>query len=121
MKKYDMSQIMSDAWATYKKYNAASSYNRQPARYSFGYCLRLSWASAKENAREFAGVVDNVQVAGTLAHPVLVTVDMTGLTVTGDTFPVRQMFREFGLNWDKASKAWTGTHDQLTTLCRKYA
>lgn len=115
MKKYNMSQIMKDAWNLYR------TAQKWVDTLSFSECLRRAWAKAKENAREFTGIVKNVQVAGTLAHPVLVNIDMTNLSVTGNTFPARQMFREFGLDWDKDSKAWIGTREQLTTMCRKYA
>lgn len=121
MKKYNLSQIMKDAWHIYRKYNATYLYNHQPAQHSFADCLRRSWANAKSAAREFSGLVENVQVAGTLMHPVLVNVDMDTLSVTGNTYPARQMFREFGLTWDRESKAWTGTRSQLNSLCVKYA
>ena len=67
------------------------------------------------------GIVKNVQVAGTLAHPVLVNVDMDNLTITGNTYPVRQMMRELGLDWNADKKAWTGSRETLNALCVKYA
>ena len=76
---------------------------------------------AKRAARVFSGIVKNVQVAGTLAHPVLVDVDMDTLAVTGDTYNARQTLKEFGLKWNPDKKAWTGTKAQLNTLCVKFA
>ena len=66
-------------------------------------------------------IVRDVQVAGTLMHPILVNVDMDSLTVTGNTFPVRKLMRELGLDWDREAKAWTGSREALNALCVKYA
>lgn len=115
MKKYNLSQIMQDAWSLYR------TSKKWVSSLTFGDCLRRAWAKAKEAARVFTGLVRNVQVAGTLMHPVLVNVDMDALTVTGDTFPVRQLMRELGLDWDKGNKAWTGSRETLNALCVKYA
>lgn len=115
MKKFNLSEIMKKAWELFrmaKKWTTPKS---------FSWALRQAWKDAKEAAREFTGIVRNVQVGGTLAHPVLVNIDMDKLTVTGNTFPVRQMMREFGLDWDKARKAWTGSRETLNALCVKYA
>ena len=46
---------------------------------------------------------------------------MDALTVTGNTFPVRQLMRELGLDWDREAKAWTGSRETLNALCVKYA
>lgn len=124
MKKYNLSEIMGNAWSLYRKYNANLGRNRDGKKiiyWTFSACLKSAWAKAKEAARVFTGVVRNVQVAGTLMHPVLVNVDMDALTVTGNTFPVRQLMRELGLDWDKENKAWTGIRETLNALCVKYA
>ena len=105
MKKYNLSEIIKAAWNLRK----------------IGECLRRAWKAAKDAARVFSGLVRNVQVGGTLAHPVLVDIDMDALTVTGNTYPVRSMMREFGLVWDRDNKAWTGSRETLNSLCVKYA
>lgn len=115
MKKYNLSEIMKKAW-TLRKMSL-----KWVAPLSFGECLHRAWAAAKEAAREFTGLVRNVQVGGTLMHPILVNVDMDTLTVTGNTYPVRKLMRELGLDWDSQSKAWTGSRETLNTLCVKYA
>ncbi len=81
----------------------------------------LAKLDAMEAARVFTGIIRNIQVGGTLMHPVLVNVDMDGLTITGNTYPVRQMMRDLGLAWDKECKAWTGSREALNALCVKYA
>jgi len=115
MKKYNLSQIM----------KAACNYYRMAQKWvekqNFSWALRKAWAEAKKAARVFTGLVRNVQVAGTLMHPVLVNVDMDNLSVTGNTYPVRQLMRELGLSWDKENKAWTGSRETLNALCVKYA
>lgn len=124
MKKYNLSNIMKSAWATYRKRNAGLGTNREGKkiiRWTFASCLKAAWAEAKEAARVFTGIIRNVQVAGTACHPVLVNVDMDNLTVTGNTFPVRQLMRELGLAWDGVAKAWVGSRDTLNALCCKYA
>lgn len=115
MKKYNMSEIMKQAW----------SFRKMSLKWvdslSFSECLRRAWKAAKEAARVFTGIVKDIQIAGTLMHPVLVDVDMDNLTVTGNTFPVRKLMRELGLDWDKDSKAWTGSRETLNAICVKYA
>ena len=117
MKKYNLSSIMKAAWVRFKKFNAP--YNGKIV-HTFSECLKDAWAEAKKAARVFTGIVRNVQVAGTMMHPVLVNVDMDTLTVTGNTFPVRKLMRELGLDWDKETKDWTGTRETLNALCVKY-
>lgn len=116
--KYNLSKIMNDAWSQYRKYNAP--YNGK-IMHTFASCLKAAWARAKEAARVFTGLVRNVKVGGTTFHPVLVNVDMDNLTVTGNTFPVRQLMRVLGLNWNAAAKAWIGSREILNALCCKYA
>lgn len=115
MKKYNKSKIMKDAWNIYRMAQ------KWVDKLSFGDCLRRAWAQAKKAVRVFTGIVKNVQVAGTLAHPVLVNVDMDNLTITGNTYPVRKMMRELGLDWNADKKAWTGSRETLNALCVKYA
>ena len=115
MKKYNLSNIMKEAWKIYR------TSQKWVSKLSFGECLKRAWASAKKAARVFTGIVKNVQVAGTLMHPILVNVDLDNLTITGNTFPVRQMMRELGLNWDGERKVWTGSRETLNALCVKYA
>ena len=126
MKKYNLSDIMKNAWALYRKYNAP--YNRNPGQtrftkiiWKFSACLHLAWARAKKAARVFTGIVRDVCVGGTAFHPIHVDVDMDNLTVTGNTYPVRQLMREMGLSWDGIAKAWTGSREILNALCAKYA
>ena len=115
MKKYNLSEIMKKAWSLRKMSL------KWVSPLSFSECLRRAWRDAKEAVRVFTGLVRDVQVAGTLMHPILVNVDMDALTVTGNTFPVRQLMREWGLDWDREAKAWTGSRDTLNALCVKYA
>lgn len=115
MKKYNLSEIMKKAWSLRKMSL------KWVESLSFAECLRRAWRDAKEAARVFVGVVKDIQVAGTLMHPVLIDIDMDNLTVTGNTFPVRKLMRELGLDWDKESKAWTGSRETLNAMCVKYA
>lgn len=122
--KYDLSKIMKAAWARYNKYNAPYGKNREGKKiivHTFAECLKTAWSEAKEAARVFAGMIRNIKVGGTVCHPVLVNVDMYNLTVTGNTFPVRQLMRELGLSWDGIAKAWIGSRETLNALCIKYA
>lgn len=124
MKKYNMAEIMTAAWNTYRKYNAGYGTDRNGKkiiRWTFAACLKKAWAEAKEAARVFVGIVRDVKVSGTVCHPILVNVNMDNLTVTGNTFPVRQLMHELGLVWDGVAKAWTGSRDALNALCVKYA
>lgn len=115
MSKFNKSEILKAAW------NIFRTAQKWVDKLSFGECLKRAWATAKKAARVFTGIVKNVQVAGTLCHPVLVDVDMDNLTITGNTFPVRQMMRERGFDWDAKRKAWTGTREALNALCVEFA
>lgn len=115
MKKYNLSQIMTEAW------NIRRMSLRWTESLSFGECLRRAWAAAKAAIREYTGIVRDVMVSGTLMHPVLVNIDMDNLSVTGNTFAARQLLRDLGLTWDRKARAWTGSRDQLNTICRKFA
>lgn len=124
MTKYNMAEIMTAAWALYRKYNAGLGTDREGKRiirWTFSSCLKEAWAEAKEAARVFTGIVRNVKVSGTVCHPILVNVDMDNLTVTGNTFPVRKLMHDLGLSWDGIAKAWTGSRETLNALCVKYA
>lgn len=51
MKKYNLSQIMKDAWARYRKFNAPYGKNREGKKiivHAFAECLKRAWAEAKE-------------------------------------------------------------------------
>ena len=63
MKKYNLSEIMKAAW------NLRKMSLKWVTSLSFGECLRRAWKAAKDAARVFSGLVCNVQVGGTLAHP----------------------------------------------------
>ena len=113
--KYNKSEIMKKAWSIRKvSMNWVSPL-------SFADCLRRAWAEAKKAARQFCGIVRNVQVAGTLMHPITVDIDMDAMEVTGNTYPVRQMLRDMGLTWNKYNKSWTGSREILNSICVKYA
>lgn len=113
--KYNKSEIMKKAWSIRKMSMKWINH------LSFSECLRRAWEEAKKAARQFHGIVRNVQISGTLMHPITVDIDMDSLEVTGNTYPVRQMLRDMGLTWNKESKAWTGNREILNGICVKYA
>lgn len=60
MKKYNLHEIMMNAWALYRKWIAPYKYNNSkvPAMYSFAAALKSAWASAKNEAEKVAsGIV----------------------------------------------------------------
>lgn len=115
MKKFNLSEIMKKAWSLRKMSL------KWVESLSFAECLRRAWRDAKEAARVFTGIVEDIQIGGTLMYPVLVDIDMDNLTVTGNTYPVRKLMRELGLDWDKENKVWTGSRETLNAMCVKYA
>lgn len=51
MKKYDLSEIMKNAWTMYRKYNAGLVTRRDGSKiihWTFSLCLKASWSNAKE-------------------------------------------------------------------------
>lgn len=114
MKKYNLSKIMKRAWDMFR------TFAKMASKLSFGECLKRAWAEAKRAARVFSGLVENVQIAGTMMHPVCVDIDMEALTVTGNTFPARKQLADMGLRWDKEIKVWRGSRETLNEICVKY-
>lgn len=60
MKKYNLHEIMSNAWALYRKWVAPYKYNNSnvPTGYSFASALKETWAKAKAAAQKAAsGIV----------------------------------------------------------------
>lgn len=59
MKKYNLSEIMTNAWAMFRKYNAGLGTCRDGSkiiRWSFSSCLKKVWAEAKEAVEEAAKI-----------------------------------------------------------------
>lgn len=60
MKKYNLSNIMTNAWNLYRKYNANLGRNREGKkiiRWTFSKCLKSAWANVKEAAKAAAETV----------------------------------------------------------------
>ena len=60
MKTYNLHEIMSNAWAMYRKWVAPYKYNnsRIPSCYTFASALKQAWAAAKTAAKKAAaGIV----------------------------------------------------------------
>lgn len=60
MKTYNLHEIMSNAWAMYRKWVAPYKYNhsRIPSCYTFASALKQAWAAAKTSAKKAAaGIV----------------------------------------------------------------
>lgn len=58
MKKYNLSEIMTNAWTMYRKYNAGLGTRRDGSkiiRWTFAQCLKSAWAKAKEAVKAAAG------------------------------------------------------------------
>lgn len=57
MKKYNLSEIMKNAWNRYRKFNAPYGKNREGKKiivHTFASCLKASWAIAKESIKSAA-------------------------------------------------------------------
>lgn len=57
MKKYNLSEIMKNAWARYRKFNAAYGKNREGKKiivHTFASCLKAAWSTAKETVKAAA-------------------------------------------------------------------
>ncbi len=56
MKKYNLSEIMTKAWARYRKFNAPykDCTGKGPIIHSFGSCLKAVWAEAKKAVKDAA-------------------------------------------------------------------
>ena len=115
MTKYNKSEIMKSAHALHK------TSQHWVNGLSFGECLRRAWAKAKEDAKEYTGIIRNVKIAGTLMHPVLVTISFEDMSVSGNTFAARQQLASMGFTWSQDARAWMGNKALLTELCKKYA
>lgn len=57
MKKYNLSEIMKNAWTLYRKYNAGLGTRRDGSKiihWTFSSCLKSAWAAAKETVKAAA-------------------------------------------------------------------
>lgn len=57
MKKYNLSEIMKNAWTMYRKYNAGLGTRRDGSKiisWTFSLCLKSAWVSAKESIKAAA-------------------------------------------------------------------
>ncbi len=57
MKKYNLSEIMKNAWTMFRKYNAGLGTREDGAKithWTFSSCLKTAWARAKEAVKEIA-------------------------------------------------------------------
>lgn len=56
MKKYNLHEIMSNAWATYRKWAAPYKYTHSnvPSCYAFAVALKKAWADVKAAAKKAA-------------------------------------------------------------------
>lgn len=60
MKTYNLSEIMTNAWAMYRKFNAPYGTDRQGKKiihWTFSMCLKSVWAEAKEAVKAAAEAV----------------------------------------------------------------
>lgn len=51
MKKYDLSDIMKNAWRAYKSFKMMAGRFSEYANVTFGECLKRAWSNAKETAK----------------------------------------------------------------------
>ena len=115
MTNYNLSEIMTSAHTLHKMSKHWVN------ELSFGECLRRAWAKAKEDGKEYSGIIRNVKIAGTLMHPVLVNISFEDMSVSGNTFAARQQLASMGFTWSQDARAWMGNKALLTELCKKYA
>lgn len=109
--KYNKSEIMSAAWASYRKAQKwVEAY-----RLSFVECLRRAWAEAKRNARTFTGYVRIDNMDGKI------TVDVLFGRVYGQTYGWRKTLKAFDALWCAEDKQWALPLDRVQEFCRKYA
>ena len=57
MKKYNLSEIMKNAWTMFRKYNAGLGTREDGSKiihWTFSSCLKTAWARAKEAVKESA-------------------------------------------------------------------
>ena len=106
VKRYNLSNIMKNAWATKKRY----------PRKSFGECLRDAWRKAKREvlAKEMPEVVD-VMFNG---HDL--TINLENGEISGETYEARKHIKYiFAAKWDSAKKVWVSTLKNLRAVVAK--
>lgn len=106
VKRYNLSNIMKNAWETKKRY----------PRMSFSACLRDAWREAKQAvlAKEMPKVVD-VMFSG---HDL--TINLENGEISGETYEARKHIKYiFDAKWDSAKKVWVSGLKNLRAVVAK--
>lgn len=107
MKKYDLSKIMKNAWATYKQLQHFIG------SLSFAECLRRAWAEAKKPVSTTIKmcVVRNEEI----------TIDSRTGLVSGKTYNSRKFLKDnFNATWDPDNRTWTVDTEKLASELSQY-
>lgn len=99
MKKYNLSNIMKDAWKIYREtQKCVAQY-----RLSFSECLKGAWKEAKEIARIIAAPVIEMKVA---RHDSFTVNTLTGV-ISGKTYTAKEFIKSnFKAIWDGTINCW---------------
>lgn len=106
VKRYNLSNIMKNAWTTKKRY----------PRKSFGECLRDAWREAKREvlAKEMPEVVDVMFSGRDL------TINLENGEISGETFEVKKHIKYiFDAKWNPAKKVWVSQLKNLRAVVAK--
>lgn len=106
VKRYNLSNIMKNAWETKKRY----------PRMSFSACLRDAWREAKQAvlAKEMPEVVDVMFSGRDL------TINLENGEISGETFEVKKHIKYiFDAKWNPTKKVWVSQLKNLRTVVAK--
>lgn len=112
MKKYNLSNIMKEAWKLYKDFQKCVAEYKK----TFSECLKIAWAWAKERVAKAEKVAENIVTALDICGAE-VMVNVSEGTIYGETWKCSKYIRKYGFKFNSKDKVWEGTSE----LVRKFA
>ncbi|MCB6610173.1 hypothetical protein V3C10_04410 [[Clostridium] symbiosum] len=114
MKKYNLSNIMKEAWRLYRDFQQCVA----EYKLSFSECLKRAWAKAKKavaTSEKIASSYFYGEIAGCSVH-----FNLGDGIVSGNTFRCKEILRRYGLHFNFSEKYWEGSRDSIRKLALDY-
>ncbi len=107
--KVSKSEVMKKAWKLYRMSQ------KWVNGLTFSECLKRAWKEAKTKAVEYFGHV-TLNINGIYCEA-----NTFNGYVTGNTYKVREILKQFGLEYNGYERLWEGNHETIQELCREFA
>jgi hypothetical protein len=107
--KANKSEVMKKAWSLYRMSQKWIN------SLSFSECLKRAWVDAKAKSVEYFGQV-TLNINGIYCE-----VNTFNGYVVGNTYKVREILKQYGLEYNGYERLWEGNREAVQELCREFA